>query len=107
MRRARPGRDHDAFHVVGDGTGGQRVIALHFSLGAELAQVARHIVDEGIVVVDDEDHGVLAKLSAMRFTFARVSSYSSDGSDFAVMPPPPWNEARPSWKRTVRMAILR
>src|SRR5687768_5748262 len=107
MRRAGAGRDHDALHILVDRIGGNRVIAPDLGRGTELAQIARHIVDEGVVVIDDEDHDGLAKLWAMRFTLARVSSYSSAGRDFAVMPPPPWNEARPSWKRTVRMAILR
>ena len=36
---------------------GERVVAVHDRLGAELAQVLDEVVDERVVVVDDEDPG--------------------------------------------------
>src|SRR4030065_31587 len=56
---------------------------------AELADVAREVVDEGIVIVDDEDRGGHGDSAATRArAFATVSSYSSAGSESATMPPP-------------------
>jgi hypothetical protein len=56
-RRARPGRNHDApgiqqRHLIHRGL----VVAQHFHLRAELAQVLHQVVGERIVVVDHTDH---------------------------------------------------
>ena len=84
---------------------GHRVVAHHARGRAELREVARHVVDEAVVIVDDEDHA--AKASRMRRILVRLSSYSAAGLERAVMPPPPCTRATPLQNCAVRMAMLR
>ena len=79
---------------------------------AQLADVAGEVVDEGVVVVDEENHeavesgsGRLATGTAARLrlyqrlnqprALSSVSRYSSSGSESATMPPPAWKYTCP------------
>ncbi len=91
--RARPGRDHDCTRLERDEIGeADRVIPDDLRLFTELAEIARNIEHEGIVIVDDENQsapeGSAPKAWKSRCALARVSSYSVSGSDIAVIPPP-------------------
>lgn len=69
-----------------------RVISDHLRLCTKLAEIARNVGHEGIVIVDDENQnapdGSAPKASNSRFALASVSSYSASGFDIAVIPPP-------------------
>ena len=67
-----------------------RVVAAHDRLPAQLADVPGEVVDEGVVVVDEEDHGDPAFTSAsiMPRALSSVSRYSCSGSESATIPPP-------------------
>ena len=89
----------------------QPVVADDERLGIEFGEIARDVEDEGIVIVDDQDHAAasldaVSKAAKMRRTLARVSSYSAAGSDNSVMPPPAWTLASRLRNTTVRIAIL-
>ena len=88
------------------------VVALDLDLVAELFDIARDVEDEGIVVVDDEDHGAASASRTgssawnMRSAFTSDSSYSSSASERSVMPPPARIDATPSSTTSVRIAML-
>jgi hypothetical protein len=58
LRRARPGREQNPLGVhrlyVGNG---ELIVPAHQHVGAQFAQILDQVVGEGIVVVEDEDHG--------------------------------------------------
>ncbi len=102
--RAGAGRDDD-------GLCGAQVLRRHLVVShdpralAQFLEIARHVVNEAVIIVDDEDHGRNA--SMMRLILVRLSSYSAAGCERAVMPPPPCTRATPPWNCAVRMAMLR
>ena len=55
---------------------------------AQLADVARQVVDERVVVVDEQDHAACSSASIMPRALSSVSRYSCSGSESATMPPP-------------------
>ncbi|MGY2843399.1 hypothetical protein ACVIWU_006725 [Bradyrhizobium sp. USDA 4509] len=69
-----------------------RITSDYLRLCTKLAEIARNVEYEGIVVVDDDNqnapYGSASKASNNRFALARVSSYSASGFDIAVIPPP-------------------
>src|SRR5262249_50221472 len=92
------------------------IVASHFDLGTELAQILHQIPGERVVVVDHQDHGCsrasmpLAAISAARSTaraFARVSCHSLSGTESATMPAPACTCMVPSLTRAVRIAMAR
>src|SRR3954469_18403537 len=59
-RRARTRRQHDGGRrQITNLVDGDRVVALHHELGAELAEVLNEVVGERVVIVDDENHSVV------------------------------------------------
>ncbi|GEC56682.1 hypothetical protein BEL01nite_57250 [Bradyrhizobium elkanii] len=87
------GRDDDRPWLERNKIGAaDRVIPDNFGFCTKLAEVARNIENEGVVIVDDEDQntpdGSALKASNSRWALASVSSYSASGSDIAVIPPP-------------------
>src|SRR5207247_9067753 len=50
------------------------------------AYVARQVVDERVVVVDQQDHGASAAIQPR--ALSSVSAYSFSGSESATIPPP-------------------
>ena len=67
----------------------QRVVPAHDRRLPQLVDVAGQVVDEGVVVVDEEDHGA-ASTSISARALSSVSRYSCSGSESATMPPPAW-----------------
>ena len=103
--RARPGRDHDvrrrerrdSFHR-------NRVMPHDVRLEPQLARVARQVVDEGVVVVDEQDHGTRAAMRPP--ALSSVSRYSCSGSESATIPPPAWKYTMSPSTRYVRITML-
>src|SRR3989442_947130 len=63
VRRARAGREHrrgglEAEHV----RHAEGVVAVHYRLLPQLAEVLHQVVREGVVVVEDEEHGIMYSL---------------------------------------------
>ena len=57
LRLARTGRDDDAIGLArGDFIERDLVVAAHFELLPQLAEVLRQVVGEGVVVIDQQDH---------------------------------------------------
>ena len=57
LRRARAGREHDPFRTHGLHLGGRDlVIAPHFDLRPQFAQILHQVVGERIVIVENENH---------------------------------------------------
>src|SRR5581483_4606864 len=57
LRRARAGRDNDAFGLAANGcVNGDSVVAMYFHRTAKFAKILREIVGKGIVVIEQEDH---------------------------------------------------
>src|SRR5688500_17403968 len=65
--------------------GRQRVVAAEGGLVAALANVARQVMHERVVVIDEQDH---LNTSMMPRALSSVSRYSWSGSESAMMPPP-------------------
>ena len=113
LRRAGSGRDDDmARRQLLDLAEGEGVVAQHRHAAPELAHVARQVMGEGIVVVDQEHAHDAApvlgpfKTSIMALALVRLSSYSAAGSESATIPPPTW---KVSWRprmQMVRMTML-
>ncbi len=60
LRRARTGRNHDAFRLSpGNFIHSNFVVAVHFDLATQLAEILREVVGEGIVVVEKQNHNRL------------------------------------------------
>ena len=58
LRNAGAGRDDDALGLHGGDIGdGNLIVAAHFDLRAEFAEILNQVVSEGIVVVENEEHG--------------------------------------------------
>ena len=56
--RAGPGRKQDPLRLQGfDFVHGELVVAADIDFGTQLAQILDEVVGEGVVVVEDEDHG--------------------------------------------------
>lgn len=64
--------NHDALGIqrfdFGDG---QLVVAHHFDLGTQLAEVLHNVVGKGVVVVDHQQHGVSNLLNSDLMTAFR------------------------------------
>ena len=91
--RAGAGRDHDRLGGERPDAGDIDGVVAHHPHGlSEFLEVPHHVEDEGIVIVDDEDHGALSPSGSnawnTRAALVRVSSYSRPGSDSRVTPPP-------------------
>ncbi len=57
LRRARTRRNHDAFRFAADNFfDGDFVVAMHFDLATQLAEILGEVVGEGIVVVEKKNH---------------------------------------------------
>ena len=57
LRRARAGRNHDALRLTANNFfHGNFVVAMHFDLTTQLAEILREVVGKGIVVVEQQDH---------------------------------------------------
>src|SRR4029077_17592387 len=82
------------------------VVAADDRLAAQLADVPGEVVDEGIVVVDDEDHPGIRRASIMPRALSSVSRYSCSGSESATIPPPALKYTRPAAATAVRIAML-
>src|SRR6266404_4125354 len=80
------------------------VVTSYHGVFSQLAPVAGQIVDERVVVIDQQDHGTRAAMSAR--ALSSVSQYSCSGSESATTPPPTWKyTSRPS-TRQVRITML-
>ena len=84
-----------------------RVVAADDRFAAQLADVPREVVDEGIVVVDEENHSGVRSASIMPRALSSVSRYSCSGSESATIPPPALKYTRPACATAVRIAMLR
>ncbi len=57
LRRARAGRNHDAFRLSADNFfHGDFVVAMHFDLATQLTEILGKVVGERIVVVQKQNH---------------------------------------------------
>src|SRR5258708_6987924 len=57
LRRAGPGRNHDALRLLcRDLVERDLIVAMHFQLFAQLPEELREVVSEGIVVVEKQNH---------------------------------------------------
>src|SRR5205814_1663652 len=57
LGRARPWRNYDAFRIPpGNLFDGNPVVAMHFDVTTQLAEILREVVGEGIVVVEKQNH---------------------------------------------------
>src|SRR5258707_3072957 len=108
------GNDHAFRSHHGDVRRRDLVVATHFDVGAELAQILHQIPGEGIVVVDHQNHArpsiPLKAISAARSTaraLARVSCNSLSGTESATIPAPAWTCIWPSFTTAVRIAMAR
>src|SRR5690606_10939693 len=94
VRGAGAGRDDDERRGKARDLGArQGIVARHGPGAAGFADVARQVVGEGVVVVDQKDgHDAPPTPSpaCSARAFGRVSSYSATGSESATMPPPVW-----------------
>src|SRR5690606_31456616 len=110
VRGAGAGRDDDVRRGKARDLGERHgIVARHRAGPAELADVARQVVGEGVVVVDQKDgHDAppAPSASCSARAFARVSSYSATGSESATMPPPVWKVSVTFWMVQVRREIL-
>ena len=108
-RRARAGRDDDVRGREGARSRRRRSASLRTTDGclAELAHVAREVVDERVVVVEKENHACASagevdpersacERSMSARALSRVSRYSCSGSESATMPPPAWKVYPPA-----------
>src|SRR5262249_39825098 len=100
--RLRPEAAH-ALH--GDG-----VVAKHLCLRPERLQRLRKVEGEGVVVVDEDDHGS-ASSPAMATSAARslcaVSWYSAAGTLSCTIPAPAWKRSLCPASATARMMLAR
>src|SRR5918995_4447730 len=71
----------------------------------QLADIAGKVVDEGVVVVDEENHW-MTNVSINPRALSNVSLYSSSGSESATIPPPAWKYTCPFRSTYVRMTML-
>src|SRR5664280_1989284 len=88
--------------------GGDRVVALHDHLGAELAEQVRQVVGEGVVVINQQNHCSASASSIAASTAAslfRHSSCSEVGSESATNPAPACRWATPPESTSERMAM--
>ena len=74
---------------------GDLVVSLDHHLDAELAEILDEVVGEGVVVIDDEHHGVSPSTDPARsmariipMALLTVSWYSPSGVESATTPPP-------------------
>ncbi len=103
--RTRPGRHDDMRRRQGrNRLQCEAIAAVDDGLLPELSHVAGEVVDEGVVVVEQEDHALSA--SEMPRALCNVSSYSRAGSDSASTPPPAWKYTFPPFTTQVRIATL-
>jgi len=57
LRSARAGRNHDAFRLSADNFfDGDFVVAMHFDLATQLAEILREVISKRIVVVQKQNH---------------------------------------------------
>src|SRR5436309_1844711 len=84
----------------------ERVVPAYDGLFAELAHVAGQVINEGIMVIDEQNHARTARASIMPRALSSVSRYSCSGSESATMPPPALKYIRPANATAVRMAML-
>ena len=84
------------------------IVSQNEGLKSRLAHIASQVVDEGIVIIDDENHRTARSSSpASRRNcraFASVSSYSASGSLRRVTPPPTGIERFPPSATAMRIA---
>ncbi len=80
------------------------VVASDHRLLPQLAHVAREVIDKGVVVVDEQDHGASAAITPR--ALSSVSAYSAAGSESATIPPPAWKHTSAPRTRQVRIAML-
>src|SRR5690606_20735943 len=115
-RGAGAGGDDDLLRRQGfDLVEGQFVVAVHPHIRTQLPQVLHHVVGEGIVVVDHQDHGAtsptrspgstIAAARKMALALFMVSFHSRAGTLSATIPPPAWTWSLPSLITAVRMAM--
>src|SRR2546422_1044804 len=64
------------------------VVAAYDGLFPQLAHVAGEVVNEGVVVVDEQDHEAPASAAITPAALSSVSRYSCSGSESATIPPP-------------------
>ena len=67
---------------------------------------ARLCMHEGVVVVYEEDHPLVASAAIMPLALSSVSRYLSSGSESTMIPPPALKYTRPAPATAVRMAML-
>src|SRR5512147_210677 len=87
----------------------QGVVAVDDRRLAQLGDIPGQVVDEAVVVVEQEDHGVAtaaARVVIRARALSSVSWYSSSGSESATMPPPTEKYARPPSATKVRITML-
>src|SRR2546428_11643542 len=90
-RRAGPRGDDDVARGQGGDLGERdRIVAVDGGRLAQLPHVARQVVDEGVVVIDQQDHRRPQSAATIPRALSSVSSYSRSGSESATMPPPTW-----------------
>src|SRR5260370_11095414 len=78
LRRARAGRNHDAFRFAADNFfDGDFVVAMHFDLATQLAEILRQVIGERIVVVEKKNHEAFPD----RFPRCALSSAVSSAFD--------------------------
>src|SRR5205814_8638658 len=80
------------------------VVPSYDGLLPQLLHVTRQVVHEGVVVVDEQDHGSRAAIRPR--ALSSVSRYSCAGSESATIPPPALKYTRPPRATAVRMAML-
>src|SRR2546423_1646029 len=89
--------------------GVERIVPLDDDLAAELAKEVCEVVRERVVVVDEQDHRVLASANSIAVSsaasFRRHSSCSAAGSESATIPAPACSSATPSCRTIVRIAM--
>src|SRR6266849_395701 len=120
LRRARPGRDHDAFRLsLHNLLDGNLVVAMHLNLATQLAQILRQVVGKRVVVVQQQNHLFLfaresdpapelcAASSDLKSAFDLFtdSSNSPRGVESATIPPPACTWATPFLMTMVRNAM--
>src|SRR5437660_11270895 len=82
----------------------RRVMASYHRLLSQLPYIARQVVHERVVVVDEQYHGSRAAIRPR--ALSSVSRYSCAGSESATMPPPASKYTSRPTTRQVRMTML-
>src|SRR5215470_12656484 len=115
MRGARAGRNHNALRFSADDFfDGNLVVAMHLDVATKLAEILREVIGEGVVVVEQQNHGRWPELLRLCAASRAVSNardlftdswYSLAASESATMPPPACTCATPFLMTIVRRAI--